>query len=40
MSVASIPHDKNRSIGLVNNRDAIDVHSLIVHELKSAWDRP
>jgi fructan beta-fructosidase len=40
MSVASIPDDKNRAIGLVHSGGVIDGHSLVVHELKSAWDRP
>ena len=40
MSVASIPDDENRSIGLVTSGGAIDVRSLVVHELESAWDRP
>jgi fructan beta-fructosidase len=40
MSVASITDDGNRSIGLVQTGGSIDLHSLVVHELKSAWDRP
>jgi fructan beta-fructosidase len=40
MSVGSIPDDRNRSIALIRIGGAIDVHSLVVHELTSAWERP
>ena len=40
MSVASIPDDKDRSIGAFSRGGTTDLHSLVVHELKSAWDRP
>ena len=40
MSVASIPDDKDRAIGRLSRGGATEVHSLVVHELRSAWDRP
>jgi len=38
MSIGAIPPDARRSIGVASRGGAIKVGSLVVHELRSAWD--
>jgi fructan beta-fructosidase len=40
MSIASIPADANRSIGVFSRGANAEVRSLVVYELKSAWRQP
>jgi fructan beta-fructosidase len=40
MSIASIPAETNRSIGVFSRGGPIELHSLVVHELRSAWTSP
>jgi len=40
LSVASIPEKGQRAIGGSSREGATRVHSLVVHELRSAWTRP
>jgi fructan beta-fructosidase len=40
MSVAAIPAASNRSLAATSRGGPTFVHSLVVHELRSAWDRP
>jgi fructan beta-fructosidase len=40
MSIASLPDDANRSIGVFIRGRPTEVRSLVVHELRSAWDQP
>ena len=37
MSIAAIPEDGNRSIGIFQKAGAARIHSLVVHDLHSAW---
>ena len=40
LSIAAVPEDSNRSIGILSRGDPTKVHSLVVHELRSAWASP
>jgi fructan beta-fructosidase len=40
MSIASIPDDANRSIGVFSRGGPTQVRSLVAHELRSAWGQP
>ena len=40
MSIAVIPDDSNHSIGIFHRGAPARVHSLVVHELRSAWTSP
>jgi len=40
LSIAAIPDDGNRSIGVFHRGGPAKVHSLVVHELRPAWGSP
>ena len=40
LSIAAVPADSNRSIGIFHRGAPAKVHSLVVHELRSAWGPP
>ncbi len=40
LSIAAVPADINRSIGIFHRGAPAKMHSLVVHELRSAWGSP
>jgi len=40
LSIAAVPAESNRSIGMLHRGAPAKVHSLVVHELRSAWGSP
>lgn len=40
LSIAAVPADSNRSIGIFHRGHPAKVHLLVVHELRSAWGSP
>jgi fructan beta-fructosidase len=40
LSIAAVPADSNRPIGIFQQGAPAKVHSLVVHELRSAWGSP
>ncbi len=40
LSIAAVPADSNRSIGIFHRGAPAKVHALVVHELRSAWGSP